>query len=140
MSSFSFGKVKVTGDSATIPLTVTFTDKTSAPGTMVLAKKGGKWYLESVAGERKRNDEGLADTVAADTDEDSPEHLAATRRRSRRRGRAEHDARAAGRQPGGHLGDRRRDVHRASRATSVTQGPGTAIDRHHAHRDRRKPR
>lgn len=49
VSRFSIGSVAVSGDTATVPLTVTYTDGSSLSGRMVLRKYGNAWYFSSIA-------------------------------------------------------------------------------------------
>lgn len=49
MKSVAFGSVSQSSDTATIPLTVTYTDRTTLSGTMVLRRYGSAWYFSSIA-------------------------------------------------------------------------------------------
>lgn len=47
--SVAFASVAVSGDTATVPLTVTYSDGSSISGRMVLRKYGTAWYFSSIA-------------------------------------------------------------------------------------------
>ncbi len=49
VSRFSIGTVSVSGDTAVVPLSVSYTDGSSLSGRMVLRKYGTAWYFSSIA-------------------------------------------------------------------------------------------
>lgn len=49
VKSIAFGSVAISGDTATVPLTVTYTSGSSLSGRMVLRKYGTAWYFSSIA-------------------------------------------------------------------------------------------
>ncbi|MDI6711713.1 MAG: hypothetical protein QMD96_00590 [Anaerosomatales bacterium] len=49
VSRFSIGTVSVSGDTAIVPLSVSYTDGSSLSGRMVLRKYGNAWYFSSIA-------------------------------------------------------------------------------------------
>ncbi|MCL4079020.1 hypothetical protein MX659_05390 [Coriobacteriia bacterium Es71-Z0120] len=49
VKSIRFGTVTVSGEAATVPLTVTYTDGSTLSGRMVLRKYGTAWYFSSIA-------------------------------------------------------------------------------------------
>lgn len=49
VSRFSIGTVSVSGDTAIVPLSVSYTDGSSLSGRMMLRKYGNAWYFSSIA-------------------------------------------------------------------------------------------
>jgi hypothetical protein len=64
VARFAINGVDATDTTATISLSVSFKDGTSAPGVMYLVKRSGSWYFLAIGGMNLPNASGLAGGVA----------------------------------------------------------------------------
>lgn len=59
IEAFDIGAVAKVGTSAKVDFTCTFTDGSSAPGTMSMSRAGSGWFVSSVGGMRSPEDTGM---------------------------------------------------------------------------------
>ncbi|MDA3935827.1 MAG: hypothetical protein PF636_03030, partial [Actinomycetota bacterium] len=64
VASFELGSVSKGSELATIPITVEFTDGSSAPGEFVLRRVGEAWYTAYIGGLRRLDTGGSANSVS----------------------------------------------------------------------------